>query len=154
MSKRVIFRASSSRLIDRVLVAGNSQLGENDLIGVDAYTVRQQQAIREYVRQFFSNSSFVGVCAPLEAFEQFASFDRDALHQVFRTMELTPVTLCDEGRYLVANRLCCHPVNVAGSRVTPGESAVFGLSTLRMLLKSENGELADIVTWLPEDSLA
>ena len=93
MSKSVVLGASPPRLVGRILRPSHGQLLANELIRVRPDAIGEQDAVIEHVSQLAAHSIGVGICAPLEALEQLASFDRDALREVLWSMELGPVSV-------------------------------------------------------------
>src|SRR5699024_7982650 len=70
ISKPVILRAPSLRLLHGVLLAGALELGADDLLGIQVESVREEQRVGEDVGQLVGHLVPGGVGVPLEALEQ------------------------------------------------------------------------------------
>ena len=70
--------------------------------------VSEKETVGQYICKFFSYALRICFSAPLKALEKFTSFDRNALGEVFRSVELRPVAFSDEFREGFVDGLANH----------------------------------------------
>ena len=70
--------------------------------------LREEEAVGQHVRELVPDSFDLGMLVPLEALQELAGFDRDALGEVLRRVELRLIALGDEGAQCVHDLLVVH----------------------------------------------
>jgi hypothetical protein len=94
-------------LVNGILLARDFELLQHDLLRISSNAISEKQTVGQDVCKFFAYALWVSFRPPLKALEQFAGFDRNALGQVLRSVELRPIAFSDECRE--GRELLCSP---------------------------------------------
>jgi hypothetical protein len=82
--------------VNGILFARDLELLQHDLFRNGSDAISEKETVGQYVCKFFSYALRVCFFASLKALEEFASFDRNALGEVFWSVKLRPVAFSDE----------------------------------------------------------
>lgn len=119
----VVLVGATASLVDRVLAIGDGEFVEDQLLRIGAQLVSDRLGVREDVSQRFLDAITIKVFAPLEALQQFASFDGDAPGKVRLGVELRPIPLCREVTEVSKDEFATH-VRRVSSRNSPAADAI------------------------------
>jgi len=80
----IIFGANAAGFVDWIFLARDLELFQQNLIRIGHYAIGDRKTIGQDVSKLFLHSLKICLSSPLEALEQFSSFDRDALRKILR----------------------------------------------------------------------